>query len=214
MAATEDESNQGGGVFIGAPDIISIGCALEAPLNTAFGGGVEIGSNSQYNGEIYIGTSMTTGQRNIEIGSVYDCFRTYISGEQLRFQNTTRNHAMTMKVSEETITIPIGQGLGGVVSTTTMIPANSFIIGLGYEVTQSGGVSSLSIGPTSGAANEFINNGSTPWGRSFEDSGGLTGGHMWSGGSSDTITVTTNINVTGPAMTIYVAIWYWQIAWY
>jgi hypothetical protein len=118
---------------------------------------------------------------------------------------------------QEEVTIPVGQGAGGVVTTANMAPANSLIMGVAFIVTDApgGGATTLDIGRTSGGnLDEFIDGAACA---SLNQTGTFFSNHEAGviapimNTTAQTLTLTTNSNVTVNNMKVRVVVWYYTI---
>lgn len=112
---------------------------------------------------------------------------------------------------QEELTIPVGQGAAGVVTAANLAPANSTIIGCVCRVTQApgGGATTIDIGRTGGGnLDEFIDGIATALGTTgtfAANHDAATVGPVLNA-AVDTLTLTTDANVTGTDMKVRIVI--------
>lgn len=125
--------------------------------------------------------------------------------------------ALKLKYIAETITISAGNGLTPpIASSTNLAPAGSMIAGYSRRVTQApgGGAVTLSVGRTNGGnLNEFENAAScdvlgetATW---FLNGDGVALAPIINA-AADTLTFTTNADVSGASLILRVVVWYWE----
>jgi len=128
--------------------------------------------------------------------------------------------ATTLKLQEisELVTIGVAAGNTPAVATTgNLSPASSLIVGVGFVVTQApgGGATTLDIGRTSsGDLDEFIDGASCDV--LAENGNNYTNGQTAHTGTqrsiaADTLTLTTDADVTGSAMIVRVTVFYFDM---
>jgi len=115
----------------------------------------------------------------------------------------------------EELTIPIGQGAAGVVTALNHAPADSTILGVSCRVTQApgGGATTIDIGRTGGGnLDEFIDGIATALGTTgtfAANHDAATVGPVLNA-ADDTLTLTTDANVTGTDMKVRIVVFYRQ----
>ena len=148
------------------------------------------------NGQLFVSDKFEVASTAYMIGS------TYFYGSILRYANNG-TWQVTDEAFTELVTIPVGQGAGGVVSSTNIVPAYSRVTGSMVRVTQApgGGASTFTIGITGGAADNLITTTSTA-----SDTTSKRMPDTENNGASTTITITTDSNVTGSDMVVRVVL--------
>jgi len=122
--------------------------------------------------------------------------------------------AFSITSIEEAVTIAVGQGAAGVVTAGNLAPAGSLILGVAFRVTQApgGGAATLDIGRTGGGnLDEFIDGASCDV---LGETGNFYANHdaattaLFINTTADTLTLTTDANVTVSDMIIRVTTLY------
>ncbi len=114
----------------------------------------------------------------------------------------------------EEVTIPVGQGAGGVLSSADLCPANSVLLGIAGRVNQApgGGASLLNVG-RAGNIDEFADDIAVALGTQFTsptDGDGDNPGPVFN--AADTkMTLTTDANVTGTDMKVRIVVFYVEL---
>jgi len=146
----------------------------------------------------------TLSAYNIFCETLYTILKRCSNGGHLRFRD----------INEE-LTIPIGQGALGVVTAANLAPENSTIIGLVCRVTQApgGGATTIDIGRTGGGnLDEFIDGIATALGTTgtfAANHDAATLGPVLNA-ANDTLTLTTDANVTIADMKVRIGVFYNQ----
>ena len=123
----------------------------------------------------------------------------------------TNGSTLGLRNNDETVTIAVGQGAGGVASTGDLCEANSLILGCVARVTNApgGGATTIDIGITgSGNADELIDGMSTALNTTATSPANNDGTQLPLLNASDTtLTLTTDANVTGDDMQVRVVVY-------
>lgn len=159
-------------------------------------GKLEVDGTGYFDGSIVIANDVTLGSNG----------RVIAYGSNTSF--------LLSDVLFEEVTVPVGSGLDPVVvSSSNLCPANSTIKAVAVRVTQApgGGATTVSVGRTSGNIDEFIDAISTALGTTgnhiANNDGDLTVEDMWNA-AANTLTISTDADVTGTAMKIRIVVWY------
>lgn len=128
---------------------------------------------------------------------------------------SANNSRIILRDVYQTVTVPVGQGAGGVVSGANLAPANSTIIGVVCRVTQApgGGATTFDIGRTgAGNLDEFIDGIAT----AFGTTGTFAANHDAEtigpvlNDINRTLTITTDADVTVSDMKVLIVVFYRQ----
>jgi hypothetical protein len=115
----------------------------------------------------------------------------------------------------EEVTIPVGQGAGGVATAGNLAPANSLIFGAAVRVTDApgGGATELDVGITaSGNQDELIDGIAVALGTTGVSPTNNDGTQLpIANGSATTLTLTTDANVTVDEMKVRVVVYYMEM---
>ena len=138
------------------------------------------------------------------------------AGETNATYNGGYGASLNIKSMQEEVTIPVGQGAGGVVTTGNLAPANSLMIGVSFIVTDApgGGATILDIGRTAIDTDEFIDGVACA---SLNQTGNFYANHNVAvtyppfNGTATTLTLTTDSNVTGNGMKVRVVVFYYDL---
>lgn len=127
--------------------------------------------------------------------------------------------SLGLKSISEEVTVAVGQGAAGVASAGNLAPAGSLILGAVFRVTQApgGGATTLDIGRTSGGnLDELIDGASCDvlgeTGNTAADRAADTTQMPIAQAAADTLTLTTNLNVTVTDMKVRVVVFYLAFA--
>lgn len=154
-----------------------------------------------------------TGKFEADGIAYFDSFVRFYANPQFYFTMPSLGCSFELGREEEEITIPVGQGAAGVNSAGNLVPENSTIIGVSCRVTQApgGGATTLDVGRTGGGnLDEFIDGIATALGTT----GTLAANHDAAtigpvlNAAADTVTLTTDANVTGSDMKVRVVVFY------
>jgi hypothetical protein len=125
---------------------------------------------------------------------------------------------LSLQKIEEEVTIAVGSGADPVVTTTgNLAPANSYIVGGSFVVTQApgGGAATLDIGVTGGGNLDGMIDGAScnllgEYGR-FYLKGDGSDAVPYLNTTAKTLTLTTDADVTTSDMKILVTVWYYTV---
>jgi len=157
-------------------------------------GKLEVDGVAYFDGQVHLGAMLQTGSA-------------------IRANGTRGSYMDWFVKEEEEVTIPVGQGAAGVVSATTLVRANSIVLGVVCRVTQApgGGAATLDIGRTNGGnLDEFIDGIATALGTN----GLSTANHDAAtpypvlNGPVDTFTLTTDANVLVSDMKVRIYVYH------
>lgn len=123
----------------------------------------------------------------------------------------TNGSTLGLRSNDETVTISVGQGSGGVASSTNICEANSLILGCVARITNApgGGATTLDIGITgSGNADELIDGMSTALNTTATSAADNDGTQLPLLNASDTtLTLTTDLDVTVDDMQVRIVVY-------
>jgi len=211
----------GGGAW---PNPITTAVGVDLGLLPGAGGITQIGdAGAQSHGLVANDDLFVSGKLEVD-GSVYfdgiftggTAIFTLFSSQEFRMSPSgTFNSRISWLSLHELVTIPVGQGAAGVVTAGNLAPANSTIIGCVCRVTQApgGGATTLDIGRTNGGnLDEFIDGIATALGTTgtfAANHDAATTGPVLNA-ANDTLTLTTDANVTGTDMKVRIITFYRQ----
>jgi len=149
------------------------------------------------------------------INSYLQANSVYIPTAYIFFKRGGGLSAIELRDISEIVTIPVGQGAGGIVTTANLAPNNSTIISCVCRVTQApgGGATTIDIGRTgAGNLDEFIDGIATALGTT----GTFAANHDVAtigpvlNAANDTLTITTDANVLVSDMKVRIVVFYRQ----
>lgn len=162
-------------------------------------------------------SNVSTTFGGIYLGDATDGYNLTVDPDALAINHTTAaaGSKMNIKSVEELITIAVGQGAGGVVSSSNLCPVGH-ILSVSARVTDAagGGATDVDLGCTGGNDDLFIDQGNDAFDLTAIDTTAAypgNGDHTATAlvnHTATTMTLTTNANVTGDDAIVRVVVYY------